>query len=328
MARHPSAPGSRLETIKIVPGANLRIVTFGDGNGPTVLVMGGVHGDEIEGPLIAARIIRRLANKDVKGIVHVLAIANPLAFEAGTRTSPDGDNLNRGFPGDAKGRPTERIAEVIENRFIACADLVIDCHTGGAAISYLPTAVIPAAAWEADREAYRNILGPFGFPVFLYDSADDTPSSVFAACARAGSRILSTELGGGAGVSHETIERTANGIAAVFSAMGILPGRVADGAPFPVVVHRRRVDQSPKAEFTGLFEPTVALGDWAQKGDVIGLMHHTDSLVQPPQLIHADCAGLVLCHRAPVRTKTGDLLFKIGTPVEVGPDPEERDGVD
>ena len=315
---HPSPSGSGLETIAIAPGVDLRVHTFAGGAGPTVLVMGGVHGDELEGPLIAARVIRRLADADIEGTVQVIAIAHPPAFETGTRLGPDGGNLNRAFPGDARGSATERIAHVLESRFFEGADLVIDLHTGGVAIFYLPMAVIPAEAWENDREAYGTILRQFGFPAFLYDSGDDAPSSVFAAGARAGCRVLSAELGGGAGVSHTTIERATIGIVALLSGMGVVTVPVTDQAAHPLLVHRPRADQSTKAEFPGLFEPIVAPGDWIERGDVIGLMHHADDPIASPRPIHADSAGLVVCHRAPARTAIGDILFKIGTPVDTG----------
>lgn len=318
----PIAAGKHTERVDAGGGVSLDVVTFGDGLGPCVLILGAIHGDEMEGPLLAARLVRHLAGRPVTGTVHVIAVANPPAFAAGTRLGPDGRNLNRAFPGKPDGSPTERIAHILEHRFIAKADLVVDFHTGGTAISYLPMAVVPASGWRKHGSLYRDMLARFGLPAFLYDAADDDPSSIFGACARAGSPIMSTELGGGGGVSHAAIERATTGVIASLSGIGVLeaPDNEAPSKA-PQIYWRRTVDQSPKAPFDGLFEPVAAPGDWLKTGDVIGLIHTTDRLNELPFAVHADCTGLLLCVRAQVRTCAGNILAKLGTPFD--PDAHE-----
>ena len=72
---------------------------------PEVVVVAGVHGDEMSG----IRAVRRLREADLdlrRGVAFVLA--NPAAIEAGERYL-DSD-LNRAFPGDPDGDREERIA--------------------------------------------------------------------------------------------------------------------------------------------------------------------------------------------------------------------------
>src|SRR2546426_133252 len=70
-------------------------------SGAVALVVAGIHGDEYEGPSAVTRIAQELNPKLVSGTVWLIPVANPLAFEAGTRTSPvDGANLARLFPGE------------------------------------------------------------------------------------------------------------------------------------------------------------------------------------------------------------------------------------
>jgi hypothetical protein len=78
--------------------------------GPVVMVMGGVHGDEIAGYLAADIIAAWSVDR---GTLLVLPRANAHAVQTNTRYPPGTDNLNASFPGNAAGNPTERLAAAI-----------------------------------------------------------------------------------------------------------------------------------------------------------------------------------------------------------------------
>lgn len=105
--------------------------------GPRFTIIGGVHGDEFEGP----RALWDFSQQDLlltQGTVVVVPIANLPAFEAGTRTSPlDGLNLARSFPGQEDGLPTQRLAYKLFHEIVEGSDLLADLHSGG--IRYLHT---------------------------------------------------------------------------------------------------------------------------------------------------------------------------------------------
>jgi len=111
------------------------------GAGPTVLLMAGNHGDEYEGQIALAKLIRTLEPEHITGRVIILPAANLPAAMAGTRVSPlDGGNLNREFPGHADGQPTSRIAHYIDSVLLPMCDGFHDLHSGGASLQYLPFA--------------------------------------------------------------------------------------------------------------------------------------------------------------------------------------------
>lgn len=95
------------------------IVSLRNGDGPTLLLMGGVHGGEYEGQIAIANLARALQAKDIRGRVILLPMANAPAATAGLRTSPiDEGNLNRLFPGDPAGTPSQIIAHYIETQLL------------------------------------------------------------------------------------------------------------------------------------------------------------------------------------------------------------------
>jgi N2-acetyl-L-2,4-diaminobutanoate deacetylase len=78
-----------------------------NGSGPTVVLEGGNHGDEYEGPITICELIRELDPGRVQGRLILMPANNVHAVMAGQRVSPvDGLNFNRTFPGDTRGTIT------------------------------------------------------------------------------------------------------------------------------------------------------------------------------------------------------------------------------
>src|ERR1043166_2189173 len=123
------------------------------GKGPTVLLSGANHGDEYEGPLALFDLARSLRAEEVTGRVIILPAMNYPAFRAGTRTSPiDKGNMNRSFPGRPDGTVTAKIADYIQRQLLPLADVVLDIHSGGRTLGFLPCAAahrLPDKAQEA-----------------------------------------------------------------------------------------------------------------------------------------------------------------------------------
>jgi plastocyanin len=99
-------------------------VRTADADGPTVMVVGGIHGDEEAGYLAAGDI----AEWDIEsGQLVVVPRANARAIERGTRTAADGVDLNREFP---TGRdPTYEVAQALWNVAVEYEpDVFVDLH--------------------------------------------------------------------------------------------------------------------------------------------------------------------------------------------------------
>ena len=79
-------------------------------DGPVLLLLGGVHGDEINGVEIVRRIIRNKINKPSSGTIICIPVFNIFGFLHLSRKFPDGRDLNRVFPGSAKGSLSSQFA--------------------------------------------------------------------------------------------------------------------------------------------------------------------------------------------------------------------------
>src|SRR5258705_10243876 len=107
------------------------IVSVKGGDGPTALVIGGVHGDEPEGQVAALRLARETMPDTVTGQLIVVPCASPDASRAYTRLWPSGANFNRSFPRSPDGPPDEQLAAFFTRFPFPRADVVVDMHSGG-----------------------------------------------------------------------------------------------------------------------------------------------------------------------------------------------------
>ena len=142
------------------------IISIRGGDGPVVLIIGGTHGDEFEGPAAIMRLAQKLAPDALSGQVILIPALCAPALAAASRVSPlDGANLNRAFPGDPDGGPTAMLAHFVETVLMPRCDAVIDLHSGGMAAFFQPCAL---ATRTADASLYgRNLdlARAFGLPL-------------------------------------------------------------------------------------------------------------------------------------------------------------------
>jgi len=141
------------------------VTVLNGGPGPTLLLTGGVHGDEYEGQIVLAELARTLDPADLYGRVILVPRANPPACRAGRRTSPvDDGNLARLFPGQDGGGLTSRLAAAIARELLPLADAVVDLHAGGTSLEYIPCAWgrLPARPDLAAR--VLDMMQAFGTP--------------------------------------------------------------------------------------------------------------------------------------------------------------------
>lgn len=116
----------------LLPGTDLETELYiirAETEGPTVLVVGGVHGNEQAGFIAAAGVVSWTIEK---GTLLVIPRANVWGIDAWRRETGDGYDLNRAFPGDAAGNDAQRIAAAIYGVIEAYEpDWLLDLHESG-----------------------------------------------------------------------------------------------------------------------------------------------------------------------------------------------------
>ena len=100
--------------------------------GPHVLIIGGVHGDEVNGVEIVRRLLEESIFNDLNiGSVITVPLLNVHGFINYSRDVPDGKDVNRSFPGTLAGSLASRVARILTKNVLPQVDVIIDNHTGG-----------------------------------------------------------------------------------------------------------------------------------------------------------------------------------------------------
>ncbi|MCR9125644.1 MAG: succinylglutamate desuccinylase/aspartoacylase family protein [Rhodobacteraceae bacterium] len=289
------------------------------GQGPSVLLLGGNHGDEYDGPMAILRVMQALEPAMLNGSVTALPALNPPAVTAHARCSPlDGGNLNRSFDGHPAQGPTAQIAAHVEQVLIPDHDVIFDLHSGGTSMAHVPCALTQLLPDDSLPDRTRDLLAAMGLPYcFLVSSGRDSPTSIGAAL-RAGKTTISGEFGGGGATTPATMQATVNAIENVLIGLGILTQRAistpqrARNCEFLRFNHE---DLFVFAEATGWYEPLADIGDRVQAGQpALRFWNLLDPTQQPREAAFA-ATGVVLARRLHSHVAPGDCLFALGGPL-------------
>lgn len=235
--------------------------------GPRVLITAGVHGGEFTGVDAATRLAAMLEPGEVHGQVIVCPVANPPAvYQGRLGVSPlDGVNINRVFPGDPDGSPTERLAAWLFTHLVDGADAYVDLHSGGIDevltdfVGYRLTGDPELDARTAD------MAGALGIEDVIFGMNADGGNS-HAAAARQGIPAILVETGQLGERDADTARRLVDGLYGVLGRLGVLDTKPGDDTPRHAWVWAAGVT----AEATGLWYPEFTAGDDVTEGQVLG----------------------------------------------------------
>lgn len=297
------------------------IIVINGGPGPTVLFTAGNHGDEYEGQIALLKLAHALEPPELAGRVIILPALNFPAVRAGTRVSPiDAGNMNRMFPGSRNGTMTPVIAHYVYTEVLPLADVVVDIHSGGKTLSFVPCAVMHQLENEELMQRTMDALLAFGAPVGLVLLELDNEGMLDTAVEEMGKIFLSTELGGGGTVTTQTVAIADAGVRNVLAHFGLLREgsrqREAEAAAQGGTVrllHTPDDDCFVSAGEGGLYEPLVDLGSEVEAGAAIGRIHFFERPERPPELLRVARPGMLVCRHYPGLAQAGDCLAVVAT---------------
>ncbi len=254
--------------------------------GPRVVITAGVHGGEFTGIDALHRLAARLEPDHVRGQVVLCLVANPPAVYHGRLgTSPlDGVNINRVFPGDPAGSPTERLAAWLFATVVNGADAYVDLHAGRIDeflrdfVSYRRTG---DAKLDGRAAAMARVMG---YDDIVLGPNPDGGNS-HAAAARQGIPAILVETG----QLGERDPRAAEGlVGALLRLLGFLSG---DDVEQPPPATEWVWAGGVASEVTGLWYPDFGPGDHVTEGQVIG--HVVDPAGDTGHKVRAPATGSV-----------------------------------
>lgn len=313
----PGRPGKQFHEIAVPTGTPADVVPetlccIANGDGPTVVVTGGVHGDEYEAQIVLRELAASIAPAEVRGRLIIVPSLNFPASQTGGRVAAgDGKNMNRVFPGNAAGTPTERLAAILGDRLFGIADLLVDVHAGGRDATVVPMVF----GFSNDRcrigpAALEGILEAWGY--HYIEHVQGIGTTACGAALLAGIASIEIEGGGGGRLDPRQIAIMRAGLLRGLAAAGVLVPRLTPVAfqGVHLTVGNENQVLAPQA---GLVEHLVGLGDIVATGQIIARLHPLAGGSAASVDIPCPKVGHMLRQRHLVHVRQGQFVANTGT---------------
>ena len=276
------------------------IVLNGTGPGPVLCLTAAVHGDELNGIEVVRRVLDDIQVDELNGAVIGMPIVNIQGFYRGTRYLPDRRDLNRYFPGNARGSAATRIAHSLFTEVISHCSALIDLHTGS-----LNRTNLPQIRADLRSPAVVRMTQGFGATVVLHGAGD--AHSLRRAANESGIPSVTFEMGEPMRVQPEQVEHGAKAVETLLYSLGMTKQRRYWGDPEPVYYASKwvRVDNG------GILFSDVALGERVSEGELLGVV--TDPISNQQHRIYAPASGRVLGMALNQVVLPGFAAYRIGT---------------
>jgi len=273
--------------------------------GPTVLMLGGVHGDEING----VEIVRRAISSNVFdnlliGSVIAIPLLNVFGFINFSRDVPDGKDVNRSFPGTTMGSLASRVARILTKQILPHVDFGIDFHTGGASrynypqVRYGKTnkkakelAIAFGAPYLIEKpyilKSLRKVAKDMKIPIIVYEGGESVRLDGFSISIglQGMLRVLKSE-----GMIEQATERSTK------------------------LINLKKTTWI-RAPYSGLFTWTRKSGIFIHKGEPLGMIHDPQGTKSITVLSTRN--GYIIGHNNASVVNQGDALFHVAYEAEV-----------
>jgi hypothetical protein len=317
----PAAPRAPLDLLgeHVLPGTSARLVWSPDQSfegiavptavlvvngvreGPTLCLTAALHGDELNGIEIVRRVLYELDPQQLSGTVIGVPIVNLHGFRRSSRYLPDRRDLNRFFPGAARGSSASRIAHSFFEQVVRRCNAVVDIHTGSFQRTNLPQL-------RADMKVPAVASLTSGFTATSVLHSPGEPGTLRRAAVEAGIPAVTLETGEPARLQENEIEHGTQGIAGLLDHLGMVVRASARPAPEPIYYESTWV----RADRGGLLFGAVRLGQRVRTGELLGTV--TDPITNFRSELRAPQDGRVLGMAQNQVVMPGFAAFRIGIP--------------
>lgn len=267
--------------------------------GPTLLLVGGVHGDEING----IEIVRRFSNLPIKsflknGSIIAVPLLNIYGFINFSREFPDGKDVNRSFPGSKSGSLASAVAYTFTKEILPLADFALDFHTGGKSVYNWPQARV----FGADKKSVK-LAQEFNMPVTVHSNLISKSLRKTAFTTKIPMVVF--EGGESLRIDEYSIQEGLKGIKKVLVAK-----KMADLEVEKIKSLEFSSRSWVRSNKSGIFICEKKSGEFVKKGDILGRVTDPYNTYQVKVLSKLD--GYIFGHNNNPVVNKGDALFHIG----------------
>jgi len=268
--------------------------------GPTLFLSAAIHGDEIIGVEVIRQILRSRSLRDLRGTLLAVPVVNAFGFIAHTRYLPDRRDLNRVFPGNARGSLASQLANLFMQEVVRRSQYGIDLHS--AAVHRVN---LPQIRADLSDPRIKELAQAFGAPIMLDATLRD--GSLRQAARDAGVPVLLYEAGEALRFDELSVRAGVRGVVRVMRHLGMLRGP-RSSRPCSDVLQSRRTSWI-RATAGGVFRRMRSLGSQVRDGEVLGVI--SDPFGETEVEIRNRDPGLIIGQANLPVVNQGDALFHV-----------------
>ncbi len=292
----------KLNVSKLVSGTEISLyahVFRSKKPGPTILLAGGVHGDEVNGVEIVRRAVKsKLFNNLKCGSIIALPLVNIYGFINFSRDLPDGKDVNRSFPGNNSGSLAARVAHIVTTDILPLVDYGLDFHTGGSSIYNYPQARV-----SPEDERSLELARVFNAPLLIESAL--IPKSFRKEAHKKNIPMVVYEGGESLRLDDFSIDEGIKGIKKVLYHFGMIDEKLPT-TDYQTIKEHYWI----RAHSSGIFIPKKITGEWVKKGELLGIITDPYGTFEKKVLARQD--GFIFGHDNRPVINQGKALFHIG----------------
>lgn len=272
-------------------------ILHGKNAGPTLLISGALHGDEMNGIEIIHKLLNAGKLKSLSGTLIAVPAVNVYGLMTLSRNLPDRRDLDGSFPGIERGSFASRLAHYFNQEILSLATHCIDIHTGGPYQHALPQVHTNLDQMEAQELALA--FQPY---VVMHDSSK---RGLLWQNER-GIPTLIYEAGEPLRFDERSIRTGYRGILRVMEHLNMV--KASTQIVFkPVVVRKHDWVYSPGSGLCRLFKK---IGTSVKKGELIAEVHDPFGTAQKFDL-YAPFTGIIVTQNTLPLVNEGDAIIKL-----------------
>lgn len=277
-------------------------VIRGKKEGPTLVITAAIHGDEVNGVEIVRRLIKKPILKKIAGTIIAIPIVNVYGFLYQDRYLMDRRDLNRSFPGSAKGSLGGRLAHLISKEIISKATHCIDLHSGS-----LQRTNLPQIRADLEVKEVKALAKAFNAPIIMDAKLRDGSLRQYANDKKI--PFLLYEAGESSRLTEVSIKAGLYGILNIMNELGMI--RLKQAYHNKVEPTIAKQSHWLRASHSGMFVSHKRLGDSIKVGDKLAIV--ANPMGNEEYIVSSPLEGIIIGMSKMPMVHEGAALFNVAT---------------
>lgn len=278
-------------------------IAHGKLEGPCLLVIAAMHGNELNGTDIINKLFGYKGLSRLRGTIIMVPVMNVYGLLTRSRFLPGEIELDRSFPGSKTGNLASRMAHMFVKEIFSKADMCIDLQTGGLNSSNLPHVYINKQDVQAEKLARL-----FNAPVISYTATEKGMLRTYAF--KQSKPYLLYEAGEALRFDAYAIKVGLQGILNVMQGVGMLPSKKKSGDRLNSFIAEKNI--WIRSVTSGISHSNYKLGARVKKGATLCVIKDPFDTTAPVKVESPEDAIVVGMNHLPL-VHEGEKLFQLAT---------------